>query len=44
MADEHLKLVNGAGVSGTPTFFVNGTVVIGADTEGIRKAIDKAKK
>jgi thiol:disulfide interchange protein DsbC len=44
MADEHLKLVNAAGVSGTPTFYINGTVVVGADTEGIKKAIDKAKK
>lgn len=44
MADEHLRLVSGAKVNGTPTFFVNGTVVIGADTEGIRKAIDKAEK
>jgi thiol:disulfide interchange protein DsbC len=44
MADEHLKLANSAKVSGTPTFFINGTVVIGADTEGLRKAIDKANK
>ena len=41
MADEHLKLAQEAKVNGTPTFFVNGTVVIGADTEGLKRAIEK---
>jgi len=44
MADEHLKLANNAKVSGTPTFFVNGVVVVGADLEGLRKAIEKGNK
>ena len=44
MAEEHLKLANDAKVSGTPTFYINGTVVVGADTEGLKKAIDKANK
>jgi len=44
MADEHLKLANEAKVSGTPTFFVNGMVVIGADTDSLKKAIEKELK
>jgi thiol:disulfide interchange protein DsbC len=44
LADEHLKLATEAKVNGTPTFFVNGTVVIGADTEGLKRAIEKGNK
>jgi len=41
LADEHLKLALNANISGTPTFLVNGTVVIGADTDGLKTAIEK---
>jgi hypothetical protein len=33
-----------AKVSGTPTFLVNGIVVVGADIESLKKAIEKEKK
>ena len=44
LANEHLKLATEAKVSGTPTFYVNGTVIVGADTDSLQKAIEKAKK
>jgi thiol:disulfide interchange protein DsbC len=44
LADEHLKLATEANVNGTPTFFVNGMVVVGADTEGLKRAIEKENK
>lgn len=44
LADEHLKLATEAKVNGTPTFLVNGKVVIGADTDGLNKAIEQEKK
>jgi len=44
LADEHLKLAGEAKVNGTPTFFVNGTVVVGADTDSLKRAIEKEKK
>ena len=44
LADEHLRLTRDAKVNGTPTFFVNGMVVIGADIDGLKKAIEKEKK
>jgi len=40
-ADDLLKLILDANVSGTPTFLVNGTVVVGADTDGLKQAIEK---
>lgn len=41
LADDLLKLAVNANVNGTPTFLVNGTVVIGADTDGLKRAIEK---
>ena len=40
LAAEHLKLATDAKVNGTPTFFINGKVVIGADIESLKKAIE----
>jgi thiol:disulfide interchange protein DsbC len=44
LADEHLKLASDAKVNGTPTFFINGKVVVGADIDSIKKAIEQEKK
>ncbi len=33
LAQEHLELAKKAGVTGTPTFYVNGQIVVGADTK-----------
>ena len=33
LAQEHLELAKKVGIQGTPTFFINGTQVVGADTK-----------
>ncbi len=40
-ANDLLKVILDANVSGTPTFLVNGTVVVGADTDSLKQAIEK---
>lgn len=42
LAQEHLNLARSAGVSGTPTFFINGKLVVGADMQQIDKLLNDA--
>jgi len=39
LAQEHLALAKMVGVQGTPTFFINGTMVVGADIPQIEKLL-----
>jgi len=39
LAREHMDLARSVGVSGTPTFFINGTQVVGADFQQIERLI-----
>ncbi|WP_243371748.1 DsbC family protein [Geotalea sp. SG265] len=41
LAQEHLDLARKVGVQGTPTFFVNGQQVVGADTNKIEQLLKK---
>jgi thiol:disulfide interchange protein DsbC len=40
LAQEHLDLARSVGVSGTPTFFINGKQVVGADFRQIERLLD----
>jgi thiol:disulfide interchange protein DsbC len=40
LAQEHLDLARSVGVSGTPTFFINGKQVVGADFRKIEQLLD----
>jgi len=42
LAQEHLALARKVGVSGTPTFFINGQTVVGADVKKIEQLIGPA--
>jgi thiol:disulfide interchange protein DsbC len=42
LAQEHLDLARSVGVSGTPTFFINGKQVVGADIKKIEKLINES--
>jgi thiol:disulfide interchange protein DsbC len=42
LAQEHLDLARSVGVSGTPTFFINGKQVVGADFQKIEKLLGEA--
>ena len=44
LAQEHIDLARSAGVTGTPTFFINGKLVVGADLQQIEKLLDDAAK
>jgi thiol:disulfide interchange protein DsbC len=44
LAQEHLNLARSAGVSGTPTFFISGKLVVGADFQQIEKLLKDAAK
>jgi len=39
---QEMVFIDNSGVSATPTFFVNGTMISGNDPEGIRRLIDEA--
>ncbi|HTP66265.1 MAG TPA: DsbC family protein [Geobacteraceae bacterium] len=39
LAQEHLEIGKSAGVTGTPTFFINGTLVVGADFQQLDKIL-----
>jgi thiol:disulfide interchange protein DsbC len=39
LAQEHLNLARSVGVTGTPTYFINGKLVVGADFQQIEKLI-----
>lgn len=39
---QEMVFIDNSGVSATPTFFVNGTMISGNDLEGIRRLIDEA--
>jgi thiol:disulfide interchange protein DsbC len=41
LAQEHMELAKKMGVQGTPTFFVNGQQVVGADTNKIEQLLKK---
>jgi len=43
LAQEHLALARKVGVQGTPTFFVNGTEVVGADEKRIEALLTAGK-
>lgn len=43
LAQEHLALARKVGVQGTPTFFINGQEVVGADERRIEGLLNKAK-
>jgi thiol:disulfide interchange protein DsbC len=40
LAKEHMDLARSVGVSGTPTFFINGKQVVGADFKQIEKLLE----
>jgi thiol:disulfide interchange protein DsbC len=40
LAREHMDLAKSAGVTGTPTFFINGKQVVGADMQQIKKLLN----
>jgi len=40
LAQEHMDLARSAGVTGTPTFFINGKQVVGADMQQIEKLLN----
>jgi thiol:disulfide interchange protein DsbC len=42
LAQEHLDLAKSVGVSGTPTFFINGKQVVGADFQKLGKLLSEA--
>jgi len=42
LAQEHLDLARSVGVSGTPTFFINGKQVVGADFQKLEKLLSEA--
>jgi thiol:disulfide interchange protein DsbC len=42
LAREHMDLARSAGVTGTPTFFINGKQVVGADMPQIEKLLNDA--
>jgi thiol:disulfide interchange protein DsbC len=42
LAQEHLDLAKSVGVSGTPTFFINGKQVVGADFQKLEKLLSEA--
>lgn len=44
LAQEHISLAKKMGVQGTPTFFVNGKMVVGADTKQIEQLLKEGKK
>jgi len=43
LAQEHIALARKAGVQGTPTFFINGQEVVGADEKKIEELLKTAK-
>jgi len=43
-AQEHMAWGRKVGVSGTPTFFINGQVVVGADMERIRELVRQSEE
>ncbi len=43
LAQEHIALARKAGVQGTPTFFINGQEVVGADEKKIEELLKPAK-
>ena len=42
LAQEHINLARSVGVTGTPTYFINGKLVVGADFQQIEKLIKEA--
>jgi thiol:disulfide interchange protein DsbC len=42
LAQEHLDIARAAGVNGTPTFYINGKLVVGADLQQIQKLLGEA--
>jgi len=44
LAQEHLDLAKSLGVSGTPTFFINGKQVVGADFQKLEKLLGDASQ
>jgi thiol:disulfide interchange protein DsbC len=44
LAQEHLDLARSLGVSGTPTFFINGKQVVGADFQKLEKLLGEASQ
>ena len=42
LAQEHLDLARSVGVSGTPTFFINGQQVVGADFQKLERLLSEA--
>jgi thiol:disulfide interchange protein DsbC len=44
LAQEHLELAKSVGVSGTPTYFINGNQVVGADFQKIEKLLSDASQ
>jgi thiol:disulfide interchange protein DsbC len=44
LAQEHLDLARSVGVSGTPTFFINGKQVVGADFQKLETLLDDASQ
>jgi len=44
LAAEHMALAKSVGVTGTPTFFINGKQVVGADFQQIEKLLGDASK
>ena len=43
LAQEHLEIAKKIGIQGTPTFFINGQIVIGADTNKIESLLSPSK-
>ncbi|SNB45575.1 DsbC family protein [Geobacter sp. DSM 9736] len=44
LAQEHIALARKLGVQGTPTFFINGKMVVGADTKQIEQLLKEGAK
>lgn len=44
LAQEHIDLARKMGVQGTPTFFINGKMVVGADTKQIEQLLKEGAK
>lgn len=44
LAQEHMALARKMGVQGTPTFFINGKMVVGADTKQIEQLLTEGPK
>lgn len=44
LAQEHLNLAKSVGVTGTPTYFINGKLVVGADFQQIEKLLKEAEQ